>query len=144
MHNGLIRDVMSVKHELAFAVDSSLYPMIEGSTDSELFFYLALTYGLQDELIGNLIPLGVYWETTGKSWPWAAMAAQGHDFRRVLALVTRGEVAGGPLWLELSKIRQQMTPRTVIGADRFTSRRGKPVTNGAISPATSNPSVPTL
>jgi predicted glutamine amidotransferase len=49
MHNGLIRDFMSVKHELAFAVDSSLYPMIEGSTDSELFFYLALTYGLQDD-----------------------------------------------------------------------------------------------
>ena len=49
MHNGLIRDFAAVKRDLAFAVESSLYPMIEGSTDSELFFYLALTFGLQDE-----------------------------------------------------------------------------------------------
>ena len=49
MHNGLIRDFLTVKHDLAFAVDPSLYPMIEGSTDSELFFYLALTFGLQDD-----------------------------------------------------------------------------------------------
>jgi glutamine amidotransferase len=31
------------------AVDSSLYPSIEGSTDSEVFFYLALTLGLEDD-----------------------------------------------------------------------------------------------
>jgi predicted glutamine amidotransferase len=48
MHNGSIREFAKVKRDLAFAVDSSLYPMIEGSTDSELFFYLALTFGLQD------------------------------------------------------------------------------------------------
>ncbi len=45
MHNGLIREFATVKRDLAFAVDPSLYPMIEGSTDSELFFYLALTHG---------------------------------------------------------------------------------------------------
>ena len=49
MHNGLIREFATVKRDLAFAVDPSLYPMIEGSTDSELFFYLALTMGLQDD-----------------------------------------------------------------------------------------------
>jgi len=49
MHNGLIRDFAVVKRELAFAVDPSLYPEIEGSTDSELFFYLALTFGLEDD-----------------------------------------------------------------------------------------------
>jgi glutamine amidotransferase len=47
MHNGLIREFAAVKRELAFAVDPSLYPEIEGSTDSELFFYLALTFGLE-------------------------------------------------------------------------------------------------
>ena len=31
------------------AVDPSLYPEIEGSTDSEVFFYLALTFGLEDD-----------------------------------------------------------------------------------------------
>ena len=49
MHNGLIREFPSVKRDLAFAVDPSLYPLIEGSTDSELFFYLALSLGLQDD-----------------------------------------------------------------------------------------------
>jgi predicted glutamine amidotransferase len=49
MHNGLIREFATVKRELAFSVDPSLYPEIEGSTDSELFFYLALTFGLEDD-----------------------------------------------------------------------------------------------
>ncbi len=49
MHNGLIREFPLVKRELAFAVDPSLYPAIEGSTDSELFFFLALTFGLDDD-----------------------------------------------------------------------------------------------
>jgi glutamine amidotransferase len=43
MHNGAIREFRSVKRDLAFAVDPSLYPLIEGSTDTELFFYLALS-----------------------------------------------------------------------------------------------------
>jgi glutamine amidotransferase len=49
MHNGAIREFRSVKRDLAFAVDPSLYPLIEGSTDTELFFYLALSLGLQDD-----------------------------------------------------------------------------------------------
>ena len=49
MHNGLIREFRSVKRDLAFAVDPSLYPLIEGSTDSELFFYLALSLGLKGD-----------------------------------------------------------------------------------------------
>jgi predicted glutamine amidotransferase len=49
MHNGLIREFQTVKRDLAFAVDPSLYPEMEGSTDSELFFYLALTLGLADD-----------------------------------------------------------------------------------------------
>lgn len=48
-HNGLIREFATVKRDLAFAVDPSLYPEIEGSTDSEMFFYLALTFGLEDD-----------------------------------------------------------------------------------------------
>jgi glutamine amidotransferase len=49
MHNGLIRDFHHVKRELVLAVDPSLYPSIEGSTDSETFFFLALTFGLEDD-----------------------------------------------------------------------------------------------
>ena len=49
MHNGLISDFHEVKRELVLAVDPSLYGSIEGSTDSEVFFYLALTLGLEDD-----------------------------------------------------------------------------------------------
>ena len=47
MHNGLIREFPRLKRELVLAVDDSLYPSIEGTTDSETFFYLALTFGLE-------------------------------------------------------------------------------------------------
>jgi predicted glutamine amidotransferase len=47
MHNGAIADFHLVKRDLALAVLPALYPEIEGSTDSELFFYLALTFGLE-------------------------------------------------------------------------------------------------
>ncbi len=36
------------------AVDPSLFPHIEGSTDSELLFHLALTEGLEDEPLAAL------------------------------------------------------------------------------------------
>jgi predicted glutamine amidotransferase len=49
MHNGLIREFPPVKRELALAIDESLFPSIEGTTDWETMFYLALTFGLEDE-----------------------------------------------------------------------------------------------
>jgi predicted glutamine amidotransferase len=49
MHNGAIRNFEEIKRDLVLAVDPSLYPSIEGSTDSEVFFYLALTCGLEDD-----------------------------------------------------------------------------------------------
>jgi predicted glutamine amidotransferase len=49
MHNGVIHDFHKVKRDLVLAVDPSLFPSIEGSTDSEVFFYLALTLGLEDD-----------------------------------------------------------------------------------------------
>ncbi|MFL5780780.1 MAG: class II glutamine amidotransferase [Thermoleophilaceae bacterium] len=49
MHNGYIDELRKVKRDLALAVDPSLYSHIEGSTDSELLFYLALTLGLEDD-----------------------------------------------------------------------------------------------
>jgi len=49
VHNGLVREFPRVKRALALAVDESLYACIEGSTDSELLFYLALTLGLEDD-----------------------------------------------------------------------------------------------
>ena len=50
MHNGGIRDFTTVKRDLVLAIDPSLYPYLEGSTDSEVFFFLALTFGLADDV----------------------------------------------------------------------------------------------
>ena len=49
MHNGSIAQFQDVKRELMLAVDQSLYTEVEGSTDSEAFFFLALTFGLEDD-----------------------------------------------------------------------------------------------
>ena len=49
MHNGVIRDFDKVKRDLMLEVSPELYPHIEGSTDSELLFHVALTYGLEDD-----------------------------------------------------------------------------------------------
>jgi predicted glutamine amidotransferase len=65
MHNGAIREFDSVKRDLAFAVDPSLYPSIEGSTDSELFFYLALSLGLKDDPLSAVERAVGFIEATG-------------------------------------------------------------------------------
>src|SRR5947208_5248634 len=49
MHNGFIGDFAKVKRDLVLAIDPSLYPLIEGSSDTEVFFHLALTFGLEDD-----------------------------------------------------------------------------------------------
>jgi predicted glutamine amidotransferase len=49
MHNGLINDFHTVKRDLMLDVDPSLFASIEGQTDSEVLFHLALTLGLEDD-----------------------------------------------------------------------------------------------
>src|SRR6478735_5045612 len=49
MHNGLLAGFSAMKRDLALAVDPDLFPFIEGSTDSEILFFLALTFGLEDD-----------------------------------------------------------------------------------------------
>jgi glutamine amidotransferase len=49
MHNGLIAGFPAMKRDLALAVAPELFSQIEGSTDSEMLFFLALTFGLLDD-----------------------------------------------------------------------------------------------
>ena len=49
MHNGAIREFPSVRRQLLLAVDDPLFSSIEGTTDSEAMFYLALTFGLEND-----------------------------------------------------------------------------------------------
>lgn len=48
-HNGLIREYPTVRRDLMMAVAPELFRWIEGSTDSEVMFFLALTFGLERE-----------------------------------------------------------------------------------------------
>lgn len=61
-HNGDVEAFSKIKRTLQNEVSEDLYPMIRGNTDSETSFYLALTYGLQEnpksaleKMIGRLI-----------------------------------------------------------------------------------------
>jgi len=49
MHNGFIAEFAAVKRDLILAVDESLYPEIAGQADTEILFYLALTFGLEND-----------------------------------------------------------------------------------------------
>lgn len=49
MHNGYINEFAAIKRDLVLAVDPSLYPQIAGQTDSEILFFLALTFGLEED-----------------------------------------------------------------------------------------------
>jgi predicted glutamine amidotransferase len=49
VHNGFLDGFQALRRDLLLAVDPSLFPGIAGSTDSELLFHLALTFGLEDD-----------------------------------------------------------------------------------------------
>ncbi|MEV3970317.1 class II glutamine amidotransferase [Streptomyces sp. NPDC050698] len=67
MHNGMIKDFRLMRRDLAMAVDPALYADIEGSTDSELMFYLALTYGLEEDPPGAVARMVGMIESTGRA-----------------------------------------------------------------------------
>jgi predicted glutamine amidotransferase len=54
MHNGLVREAARLRRDMLLAVDPALLPEIEGSTDSELMFHLALTFGLEEDAVAAL------------------------------------------------------------------------------------------
>ena len=51
MHNGLINNFDAIKRELVLGIDPSLYPGVKGSSDTEVFFFLALSFGLEADPI---------------------------------------------------------------------------------------------
>ena len=66
MHNGVLGDFSRVKRDLVLAIEPDLYAAIEGSTDSEVFFYLALTLGLEDDPPGAVARAVGLIEETGR------------------------------------------------------------------------------
>src|SRR3984957_4222141 len=54
VHNGEIEEIEKFRRDLLFQVAPQFFPHIQGTTDSELMFYLALTLGLEEDPIGAL------------------------------------------------------------------------------------------
>ena len=65
LHNGRIRDFSRIRRALDFAVRPDLYNCMEGSTDTEVMFHLALTFGLEDDPIGALERMVGFVEAAG-------------------------------------------------------------------------------
>jgi len=66
MHNGLIREFARVRRDLLLAIDDSLFTSLEGTTDSEAMFYLALTFGLEEDPVAAVERMVGLVERTGR------------------------------------------------------------------------------
>jgi glutamine amidotransferase len=67
VHNGLLNGFHDMRRELTLAVEPSLFGAIAGSTDSEVLFYLALTFGLEDDPLQAVERAVGLVEETGRS-----------------------------------------------------------------------------
>ncbi|HEY5836745.1 class II glutamine amidotransferase [Streptomyces sp.] len=65
MHNGAITDFHRVRRDLSVAVDPALFACVEGSTDSEIMFFLALTLGLEKDPPGAVARMAGLVERVG-------------------------------------------------------------------------------
>jgi predicted glutamine amidotransferase len=88
MHNGAISEFHRLRRDLALAVDPVLYPDMEGSTDSELMFFLALTLGLPEDPPGAVARMAGLIEETGRA----------HDVRYPLQM-TLAVADGDRVWV---------------------------------------------
>jgi predicted glutamine amidotransferase len=66
MHNGAVRGFARLKRDMLLAIDASLLAAVEGSTDSELLFYLALTFGAGDDPVSALERVAGFVEAAGQ------------------------------------------------------------------------------
>lgn len=65
-HNGLIESFPLVRRDLLVAIAPGLFSALEGSTDSELMFYLAMTFGLEHEPVPALERMAGFIEATAR------------------------------------------------------------------------------
>lgn len=116
MHNGKIGGYGMVRRELEQRIRPEYYPYREGSTDSELFFYLLLGNGLARDPKGaferTVADVLAAMEREGVDEPFrmAAALADGH---RIIALRWSSDghspsmfyATGGDVWIEQGDVR---------------------------------------
>jgi glutamine amidotransferase len=67
VHNGEVFEIEKVRRDLLFAVSADLFPLILGTTDSELMFFLAITFGLETDPLAALARMAGFIEQTGRA-----------------------------------------------------------------------------
>lgn len=67
VHNGYVNDFDRIRRNLLFAVRPDLFANIAGSTDSEVLFHLALTFGLQEDPLGALERMAGFVESSASA-----------------------------------------------------------------------------
>ena len=64
VHNGFLADFHLLRRDLMLAIDPELFGDIQGSTDTEVVFHLAVTFGLEEDPIGAIeMTVGLIEET---------------------------------------------------------------------------------
>jgi predicted glutamine amidotransferase len=66
MHNGAVREFEKVRRDLTLEIDPALFPLLQGSADSEVLFFLALTFGLEDDPVTALERMAGFLEEVGE------------------------------------------------------------------------------
>jgi glutamine amidotransferase len=67
VHNGELHEIERYRRELTLAVAPELFNCIQGTTDSELMFHLALTFGLEAEPLPALERMAGFVERVARS-----------------------------------------------------------------------------
>ena len=122
VHNGYIGDFHAIRRDLMLAIDPGLFADITGSTDTEVVFRLALTFGLEDDPIQALErTVGLIEATAAKRG--VAPLAQG----------TFGVSDGDSLWAVRyateGRARSLFASADVAGAPAPRTTRGSPPTD---------------
>ncbi|MFJ6054587.1 class II glutamine amidotransferase [Streptomyces sp. NPDC092307] len=67
MHNGAISEFSRLRRDLSMAVPPALAPYVQGSTDSETMFFLAIGLGLYEDVPGAMARMVELVERTGRA-----------------------------------------------------------------------------
>src|SRR4051812_44399776 len=110
VHNGFIADLQKVRRDLMLGIDPGLFADVQGSTDTEVVFQLALTFGLDEDPIGALERTVGFIEATG--------ARQGY---RGMVQGTFGVSDGTQLWAV--RYASEGTPRSLFASAEADSLR---------------------
>lgn len=88
MHNGALRGFATIKRDLILKIDPRYFNSIEGTTDSETFFYLALTFGLEED-----VPMAV-----AKAVGFITKLAKSRDVEHPVQMTVAVTDGSGRLW----------------------------------------------